>query len=341
MAGKKALEVLERMEQRHEAPNTRTYNSVMAALQKSGSDGIQQALELLERLEASHNRSRQENEPIINDDSNRSAMDNVVGPDTVTFNTALGALAKSPNKGRIAAEKAKNLLDRMLKYEAQGDSDIAPNTITYNTVMNIIGKSSVPNAAIRAEVLLEHMEDSYQSGQGNTLVAPSEISYSTCITAWAKCRDRPEKVARAQSILVRMKEAHGSGNASARPTLIPYNGVLNACCFSVGNQQNKVEAARVALETIQELRQSDYGEPNALTYATVLKALGRNLLRGEELNQAVEREFLYCAKGGHVSKKVVAELRNASNSVFRKYFEGKSENRSVPHEWRRNVSEFQ
>ena len=321
----KVRDVLEHMKGRPGVvPNERTYSSVISAFVKSGVSGVNGALEFVRELE-----------------DRVDTGDACVRLNTACYNSVLSGLIRS--KRTDALSVAEQLLQRMLqREEVTGDG---PNTVTYNSIMNILLKTpgcgdDFASRAERVEAILNQMEDLYQSGRRH--VKPSAVSYITCISAWARSNHR-QKVLRAQAILRRMEQAYRSGNLDAKPNLLAYNALLNSCSFPIGNDAHeRFHVARVALDTLEELRNSNYGNPDDITYATVLKTLGRCIPRGSILNEMVEKEFESCCQDGQVNDFVLRELDHASPEVYIKHFgnEDLSDDvmKKIPREWRRNVS---
>lgn len=321
----KVRDVLEHIKDRPGiVPNERTYSSIISTFVTSGVSGIDEALEFLRELEG-----------------RVDSGDSFVRLNAACYNAVLSGLIRSNRSdARLVAEQ---LLQRMLQREEA--TGYGPNTVTYNSIMNILlktpcdGDNSAARAA-RVEALLNQMEDLYQSGRQD--VKPSTVSYITCISAWARSNHR-QKVPRAQAILRRMEESYRSGNIDAEPNLLAYNALLNSCSFPIGNDgSERFDVAKVALDTLEELRDSNYGNPDDITYATVLKTLGRCIPPGKIRDEMVEKEFERCCNDGQVNDFVLRELDHASPKVYIKHFVNKDLSddvmKKIPREWRRNVS---
>jgi len=134
-----------------------------------------------------------------------------------------------------------------------------------------------------------------------------------------------------------------AGNSSARPNVVPYTTVINACAYAVGDEAEKENAMQIATATFNELCASEYGEPNDVTYSDYLVAI-RKLLPSddEEKAKTIASVFQKCCKEGKVSDFVLRRLENAStgqqlSELYQSVgFDGVSR---VPVEWRRNVVE--
>jgi hypothetical protein len=186
--------------------------------------------------------------------------------------------------------------------------------------MNILFKTAGDDftaRAIRAEATLTQMEDFNQPGKRH--VKPSAVSYTTCISAWARS-NHSQKVPKAQAILRRMEEAYRDGNLDAKPNLLAYNALMNSCSFPVGAADKRFDSVQVLLDTLEELRDSDYGNPDDISYATALKAFGRCIPPGNIRYELVEQEFERCCKDGQVSDFVLRVLEHACPEVYIKHF---------------------
>ena len=318
---KKVMDILEHMERRPEIePNNRTYTSIITALVKSGETGVNEALRVLHQME-----------------NRLDSGETPVGLDTVMYNAVLSGLAKS--KRADAVDVAQDLIHRMeQRDQVNGDDRCSPNTITYNTVMDILSKGSGTDLGVRAEAILNQMEKLYQSGRQK--VKPSANSYRTCMSAWARS-NHCGKVPRAQAILDRMKEASRSGDRDLRPCVLAYNTLLNCCSFPVGGPDEREYAASVVLKTLQELRDSDTGGPDFISYLSALKAIGRCIPCAKRRDELVEKEFACCCDDGQVNELVLQELQQASANEYTKQFGSANPREAasqVPREWRRNIS---
>ena len=231
-------------------PNVVLYNAVIDAWARSGDlDGGRRALAVLRRMMGGGGGSP-----------------DAVRPNVVTYTGVIAALARSGGKGggdaKIdAGEEAESLLVEM------GRAGVRPNTATYNAVLlawagqaaGTGNRTAAAAAPERAEDLLCLMEG---GAAPNTALLrpphpcpppPDQISYNTVLKAWAES-DRPDAAIRARDLLLRMEggesnrtgagQGRGRGRRPttpapasvrpqfrppARPDVISYNTVLNAC----------------------------------------------------------------------------------------------------------------
>jgi pentatricopeptide repeat protein len=187
-ASKKSEDILMQMVKMQERENTRTrgnvkgrtrivntwcFNTVLNAYAVQGAGS--RASALLHQMEV------------------MGETDELVKPDTYSFNTVLKALANSNEKGSI--ERARLILDKMEKCFANGDTRVKPDAITYNTVVSAYannggmtvgraGKSIVTNNGGKrvgraAKSIVKRMEDRYLDG--DLEVKPTSPTYTSLI----------------------------------------------------------------------------------------------------------------------------------------------------------------
>ena len=91
--------------------------------------------------------------------------------------------------------------------EAQNEGDVAPNTISFNHILACYVKSSDPSAAIKAESVLNRMQELYKAG--NVDVKPNATSFSYVISALAR-RGGPESLEKAKALVQTMEDMAAS-----------------------------------------------------------------------------------------------------------------------------------
>ena len=227
-AAERAQQLLERMEELHRGgddnvrPNAVVYNSVIAAWAKSGEAGAaERAQELLARMQ----RLAQTSGGGGGDDG-----ENSVRADTISFNSAIDAWARSEEYG--SAERAEALLDSMERQHAAGDGGVRPDVRSFNACINAWAHTGGPGAALRAEQLLDrlealHAEDSPGSDDEEAL-RPTRITYATVIHAHARSFKKGCGEA-AEAILDHMEELYEEDEEDeARPNPVAFNAVLKA-----------------------------------------------------------------------------------------------------------------
>ena len=300
-AGREALEVLQRMRNTNDVkPNEITFNTIISALVHSRQDESDTAIALLSEMKNASNAK----------------------PDIVTYNAVLHVLSRS--KRSDSHDVALALLQEMHLHR-----DTAPSTITYNIIMLIIANRFGCAGAERIEGMLKDLEDSDD-------LQPNKQSYTTAITMWARSQS-PEKVQKSRSIFDRMKFAYRSGNENCKPDIMVYNAMLNCCCFPIGGRE---EASSVAMETFSDIRESGYALSDSVTYAFMLKALGRNLQTGYERDAKLRQVFDAACDDGLVDGKVLEQLTIASTHLFRNILAENGGNvNTCPKSWSRNTDQ--
>eukprot|EP00816_Leptocylindrus_hargravesii_P011642 CAMPEP_0196813218 /NCGR_PEP_ID=MMETSP1362-20130617/34767_1 /TAXON_ID=163516 /ORGANISM="Leptocylindrus danicus, Strain CCMP1856" /LENGTH=582 /DNA_ID=CAMNT_0042189305 /DNA_START=105 /DNA_END=1853 /DNA_ORIENTATION=- len=298
-------------------PNNVNFNTVIDAWSKSGLLGsAQRAEELLQKMEARY-----------------EAGDEDVKPQTRSFNTVIDAWARSGNP-----ERAEMLLRQMNELFENGNFDVQPNVRSFNSIINAWAKSKDNNAAQKAEEILEHMEH-LCTQSGNRRLAPDTHSFSTVINAWARS-NAVGKETKAYKILQDMNSMYANGNSNARPNVIIYNAVMNACAFACGNESNLQRAMEIAHATFKELQESPHANPDEITYGTFIKACGNLMPHGPTRNKVVEALFKKCCQDGKVGDMVLRQVRYAADDhLYQRLFGDVLANRNsigvhdIPEDW--------
>lgn len=344
----RAQHVLERMEAAYEngnhaaKPDIISFNSVMNAHAKSREPGSAlHAERILLRLEQKYEQKRHEH------DSKNNEKNNIIQPDTYSYNTVIGAWSNSGDAN--AALKAESLLRRMIALSAKrSSSPVRPDVKTYNTVLAALARSQDRRAPQKSEHWLAHMFELHRRGNtsGGVNIKPDVQTFSTIINCWAKSRE-PFKARKAQALLRQMEELSAlGGDQSFTPNIYVYSAVLNACAYTKttsNNIEERDEAVSIAIQTFAELKRSSTAHPNHVIYTTFLQVLNRVMTpttalafasgekRGEEncegdidnisdatkqqqlpkKEQFLERVFRECCDDGQVSESVLSQLRLA------------------------------
>lgn len=305
-AGEKAQLVLNRMEQLHDhygwdglKPNVVVYNACIhawAACQDLVSG--EKATEIVEKMEKLYM------------DGNDDVM-----PDFVTYTGVINSWAKS--SAPHSADMAERVLERMEQLYLSGRGNIRPNIVTYNAVLNAFASCRDNDAPIRAEALLRRMEIMAQSKQHGKAAVPDATSYNTVINAWARS-GRTDKAKRALFLLSKMDGQYHRGSKRPKSDIISFNSVLNACATTPsahkhsGEENIQLDAFRIAMRILGEMKSSQRIQPNHVTYGTLIKACATLLPIGEERTTLLGRVFQECSREGHLSDSVIRSLRMAA-----------------------------
>jgi len=185
-------------------------------------------------------------------------------PDTIVFNVAIDALAKSGVED--APQRAEALLQKMKDLTGDGWANVKPDRQTYNIVMSVWAKSQHPGAAQRAEVLLE------ESPQ------PDAISFSIVMDAWCKS-ENIGSADRCYQILQHMKEFYRSGkNEEIKPNAISYGTVIAA--FAKSGRAK--EAQTILQELLDEFDRTKDADllPNRFHFSSLIDAWAKSCEKG-------------------------------------------------------------
>jgi hypothetical protein len=263
------------------------FNMDLHNLAMENAEKGQDALEIMERLYEPNNPS-------------------VVQPDSASYTAVIEGWCYG-NHYRNAAERAHALLQRMVESDhlepnelsyllvcqkwaesykddtagknAQKSQDIlngikqrnkVPSVKLYSIVLEgwcrRVGK--VPHAMDRAEALLKEMEMS-------TDVRPNVLTYTSVIGGLARSKKR-DLATRADKLLERMQQY------GVEPDMVAYTSLLN-CWAKTTSREEKLRATARALAILKQMEDAYFQEenyhvkPNAITYATAIKAIGNSL----------------------------------------------------------------
>ena len=247
-------------------PSTYSFASVISAWTKSGAK-----TEGAERAEYILNRMVDFKEKMASTEGESEYAERL-SPDTVVYNSCIGAWARSGDPR--AGMKAEALLHLMEEQSQNGMKNMAPDSITYNTVINCYANSRHITAAKSAEKVLKKMEIAaskddtaskriapntrtynqvlkcyassklpgapqradailkYMLLSRNQYIQPDLISFCTCLDVWAKSKEAG-KATKSYDLLQKLIQLYQlSGNEKLKPTAMVYNTVLNCCAFS-------------------------------------------------------------------------------------------------------------
>eukprot|EP00985_Skeletonema_marinoi_P019683 scaffold11392_cov125-Skeletonema_marinoi.AAC.3 len=282
---KQAESIISRMEDNKEAalrPDVVTYTAVMKCWMECGSlRAAGRAVEIIDKLHQRYEDGYLE-----------------CKPDTLAYNVALNAIAKS-RAIEGGAEHAEALLERMQDRYMSGDNDVAPSARSFVTVMNAWARSKDPNRGKHAEKLLLQMHELHGAGLDN--VAPNTVAYSTCIFAWSKS-GQSNAGSRAQKLLKEMERYRSEGMDDMKPNVFIYTNVMEAWIAS--RQPDSLDKVEAILEHMIE--QSNAGDrdsaPNTTTFNVVLKAIRHS--SHPEMHDKAE-QVLNCMKKTGVKPNII------------------------------------
>lgn len=263
-------------------PDSFTYNTLMKAWIRSGqSDMPQEAESILRKMEVLWESGCEGVEP-----TNRH------------FNVVINAYAKSSDP--FASTKALDLLQRMKGGHIRSKPDI----ITYTSVIECFSKSADPDASKVVNDLLEEAFAVHKE-TGDPAMRPNLRTFTMVILTMANCNG---SIADASALLTRLVGLYEETKDEAlMPNAYPYNYVINC---AANQQEDKMQAFRLATQTYQEMRKSSIVSPDSYTYAFWFKCCNNLLKEDKELKaKCMFFAFEECKKDGLVSNTVINRLQ--------------------------------
>lgn len=183
-------------------------------------------------------------------------------------------------------KKAEELLERVVVEHRDGrNPDAHTNAYTYNFVIDSWAKSGCYDGPLRAESLLNRMEERYSSaievgvlstaedenlGESTAFYPqPSIEAYNSTLHAWSQS-DRPEAISKAEAIISHLE---GKEDTMFLPNTRTYNILMNAYANQVGEYGFAQKAEDVLLQMSQLSKNGSLNiNPDTLSFNTVLKA---------------------------------------------------------------------
>lgn len=261
-------------------------------------------------------------------------------PRTLSFNAALSAWAKS--KEPDAWKRSLDILSFMEKLDTIEKNDrVAPDLITYHIVLGTLARdtNAPKSVATTADAIIRTIQKKSVAGALNW--KPDTILFNYAIGLWAKSTTTGA-FRKARSILDRQLNLFQNGCMECRPDVVGFTSVISTCASEPGTRTERLKAFNVALSTFQQLvaRTDEFGEPNHVTYGTMLKACARLLPPGcAERKKWTRSIFEDCVSKGLVGEMVLSKLREATTKEdFQTLMQGYSK-RDIPKSWSRNVHE--
>ena len=258
-AARRALLLLDQMQERGIHPNSSIYANLINTLTKSRvSNAAELATHYLEMAENGYDRGN-----------------DLLRPTKMLYSACLQSYAKTSSpEGAEAAEK---LLQRTKALYQKGRLYAKPTSLYYNAVMDAHARSGCGRAAaVRAEELLRELED--KSGAGDLELRPRTRSYNAAILAW-KNSNEPDAPQRAEALLKRMNERYKSGDERCRPDRVTINSIISV--WAKSGQENAPKRAEEFLHFMEQLwAQGDQSlRPDRYTYNAVIDAYASSCLK--------------------------------------------------------------
>eukprot|EP00550_Attheya_septentrionalis_P010527 CAMPEP_0198303960 /NCGR_PEP_ID=MMETSP1449-20131203/57156_1 /TAXON_ID=420275 /ORGANISM="Attheya septentrionalis, Strain CCMP2084" /LENGTH=1280 /DNA_ID=CAMNT_0044006467 /DNA_START=542 /DNA_END=4384 /DNA_ORIENTATION=+ len=251
-------------------PNSHTYQGVLTAWGRSGCGikGAKRCEEILNHMHDLYKEGNRALKPMIN-----------------CYNAVLDAWSRSGG-GVSAAQHAEAILSDMAKV-----GDVKPNARSIHSVLTAWAWSGAPNAAEKAEKMLQYFDELKQSdAEAYRDLQPELCSFNSVIHAYANSR-RDDAARKAEAVLYRLigSLGHGGGgtgisgdNAPTRdrrrmrsppsPDAMSFGGVIHA--WAKSKERGSEERAEQILEQME--KQYAAGNTRAkldvIVYTTVISA---------------------------------------------------------------------
>jgi hypothetical protein len=139
----------------------------------------------------------------------------------------------------------------------------------------------------------------------------SLINPKALIVAWSRS-NCSQQYKLAQSLIELMVKHYRAGDDSLKPDVIAYTALMKACVHVVG-QMSKREALSTALEAMKVLETEEFGPPNHVAYATILKVFNYLAESEEQRHELLKLYFLRCIRGGHLCRDAIEEMIREDN----------------------------
>jgi len=245
-------------------------------------------------------------------------------PDTKTYNTVVGALAKQGDKSSISeildiiTDMSRNLDDgkneeakvntqtynalikayvkhgqeksaesilRQMQHEYdQGNHDVRPDSVTWNLVIEAHAKSQNERASHNTAIIMDQM---LEFGKKHPDVKPDKVTITSMLKSLVRKATKGNKNSgrQAVNILDKMIESYSRGNQLMKPDKIIFSTVIN-CVAKCGTSDAGTEAL-LLLNRMQKMHEEGYSnlKPDTVTLNTTLSALA-NTQTAEAANQA-------------------------------------------------------
>jgi len=231
-------------------PNISSFSAVMNAWAKSGTRNNNMNSKKVEDLLRYMEKLSDEDCPNLQ-------------PNIVIYNTLLNAWAKD---GEVT--KIEDTLQRMIRLEIPS---VSADTISYTTLLSAYARLRTPEAALKADSLLQQMLELYHHGMESA--KPNVIAFSTVMQCHAQLGDGE----RAEYWLQQLQELyHRNKDPDFLPDLAVYNTVLHAWVKS-GQPEKAEDFLRHVM--INDENENDNGNdivlstlPNSRTFNMIISA---------------------------------------------------------------------
>mmetsp|Transcript_24303 Transcript_24303/g.57371 ORF Transcript_24303/g.57371 Transcript_24303/m.57371 type:complete len:748 (-) Transcript_24303:1713-3956(-) len=226
--------------------------------------------------------------------------DKSLRPATAYYNIAINKIAK--NGGNANPEKALSVLN-LLELSQFCDPDI----ISYTTAIECFSKSTDPSAAERSLDLFYEAWRIFQEKE-DPKMKPNLRTYTMVILSLSK-NPTLENIVKSRDLLSQLNDLYDkTRDPELRPNAYPYNYLLNAAASCVGDAGDKLKAFKIAAQTYNDIRTSEYIASDSYTYAFWFKLCNHLLPEGDLRRKSITYSFEQCKKDGMLSRAVLERL---------------------------------
>ena len=162
-------------------------------------------------------------------------------PDTVTYNTVIGAYARVTNKvNKDTPLRAEKVLRDMIHFCNNGKPLVAPDHRSYNHLISAWMKTKQPSSSNRADWWLHRMWEKYNE-TGNEIIRSSVHIYNTVMADFAHLGH----TVKVKHLMVDVLDHKGSKDTSLRPntdsfSLVIKSWITNGAGSSISNMGERM-----------------------------------------------------------------------------------------------------
>lgn len=252
-AGLRAEELYHTMHQYKCPPNARTTAVLIEAWGNSGhKETPQRVLSILQQATTS-----QQITAIKATLGKHDTTDTLRLVSAIVFTNAIRAVTRHPQQQQDYIEQIVRLMQQV---------HIQPDTRTYAALLHAY--TATPDAAVKATTLLQHMMHRYRAGAAH--VIPNAYCFTTCIAAWARCKDVSlEPHEQAERLWQQLLQLYlETADEAFRPSVQTGNAVLMAWMRAT----HLPDAMEKGHDVLERMRQCKL-QPNRRSYNTLLNGM--------------------------------------------------------------------
>ena len=197
--------------------------------------------------------------------------------DVESFNVVITAISKS--RQHHAPERALKIVERMKKYESEGNRELRPNLRTWNALLNCFARAAGRkdrDFARDSERILESMlrYEKKATGDIQTPVQPDAFTFAAVLNALQRSNS-PSATQRADNLVRKMEELFEAGESQTCPDVFHYT--ILASIWARSGLDNAPDRCLQILIHMYSREQKKYAnvKPNVRTYNAVLDCLSR------------------------------------------------------------------